>query len=133
MARIVLIEDNRQTTRMVTRLLHKRGHDVETFPTGEEGLLTLFSRVPDLILIDLGLPDIDGQTVIALIRQQTALMRTPVIAFTAWSADVALNMAKAYGCEGVITKPIDTRRFAQQVENFLHKSETEDRGAESSE
>ncbi|HLY26168.1 MAG TPA: response regulator [Aggregatilineales bacterium] len=126
MAHIVLIEDNPQTARMATRLLRDRSHDVQSFQTGEEGLLALFSSSPDLILMDLGLPDIDGQTVIALIRQQPTLAGTPVIAFTAWSPDVARNMAKAYGCDGVIAKPIDTRMFAQQVEAFLHSSPVED-------
>src|SRR5579859_117312 len=109
MAHIVLIEDNPQTARMAGRLLRDRSHDVRSFLTGEEGLLALFDNPPDLLLIDLGLPDIDGQTVIALIRQQPNLAQMPVIAFTAWSPDVARNMAKAYGCDGVIAKPIDTR------------------------
>jgi two-component system cell cycle response regulator DivK len=69
--------------------------------------------------VDLGLPDIDGQTVVAMMRQQPDLEGVPLIAFTAWPEDTAHAMAQAYGCDGVILKPIDTRAFAQQVEAFL--------------
>jgi CheY-like chemotaxis protein len=82
-------------------------------------LTTVFSQLPDLVLIDLGLPDIDGQTVIALIRQQPSLQHVALIAFTAWPEDTAHNMAKAYGCDGVITKPIDTRAFVNQIQAYL--------------
>lgn len=118
MAHIILIEDNPQTSRMVSRLLTKRRHSIETFATGEEGLLRSEST-PDLILIDLGLPDVDGQTVIGIIRQQLAFSTIPVIAFTSWPIDTAQRMTAAYGCDGIITKPIDTRRFVNQIEEFL--------------
>ena len=119
MATIVVIEDNLQTARMVGKLLRARGHIVYTIQTGEEGFLKIMADVPNLILVDLGLPDIDGQTVIAIIRQQPVLEGIPIIAFTAWPPATARQMAKAYGCDGVITKPIDTQTFAQQIESFL--------------
>lgn len=119
MSRIVIIEDNPQSARMAAKLLTHAGHTVIVAEDGEGGLTTVFENSPDLILIDLGLPDIDGQTVIAFLRQQPILDRTPIIAFTAWPEDTAHNMARAYGCDGVITKPIDTRTFAQQVKAFL--------------
>lgn len=121
MAFILVIEDNPQTARMVVKLLTRHNHRVETSLTGEEGLMKLASLAPDLVLIDLGLPDIDGQTLMGIIREQPALNATPMIAFTAWSPAAASEMAKAYGCDGVITKPIDTRQFVKQVESFLHK------------
>jgi two-component system, cell cycle response regulator DivK len=119
MAHIIVIEDNAQTARMVAKLLRMYGHTVDSFQTGEEGMLKIIDAPPDLILIDLGLPDIDGQTVIAILRQQCDLTATPVIAFTAWTPSVAREMAKAYGCDGVITKPIDTRTFTRHIEAFL--------------
>jgi two-component system, cell cycle response regulator DivK len=123
MALIIIIEDNLQNARLAAKLLRIRGHKVIVAEDGEIGLTTVFEHQPDLVLIDLGLPDIDGQTVVALIRQQSNLQATPLIAFTAWPADTAYNMAQAYGCDGVITKPINTRTFADQVEAFLKKSE----------
>ena len=122
MATIVVIEDDSATGRMVAKLLRRQGHTVKVVQTGEEGLLVSMEDMPNLILIDLGLPDIDGQTVIAIIRQQCDISATPVIAFTAWPPATARQMAKAYGCDGVITKPIDTRLFPEQIEAFLRQT-----------
>lgn len=122
MANILIIEDNYQTARMVTRLLHRAGHEVLSTQTGEEGLMKIMDALPDLVLVDLGLPDIDGQTIIGIIRQQAELANTAIIAFTAWSESTAREMAKAYGCDGVITKPIDTQTFPSQIEVFLNQS-----------
>jgi CheY-like chemotaxis protein len=122
MSLIVIIEDNPQSARMAAKLLRVADHKVIVAEDGEMGLMTVFENNPDLVLIDLGLPDIDGQTVIALIRQQPNLDNVSVIAFTAWPEDTAHNMAKAYGCDGVITKPINTRTFADQIAGFLNTS-----------
>lgn len=122
MAHITVIEDNAQTGRLAAKLLRMYGHTVDTFQTGEEGMLKILDTTPNLILVDLGLPDIDGQTVIAILRQQPALAEIPIIAFTAWLPDVAQEMARAYGCNGVITKPIDTRNFPHQITEFLSRN-----------
>lgn len=125
MSLIVLIEDNEQNARMAAKLLRRADNEVVVAEDGETGLTSVFENRPDLVLIDLGLPDIDGQTVIALIRQQPELAHIPVIAFTAWPEATAHEMATAYGCDGVITKPIDTRRFADQVADYINKTGTE--------
>src|SRR5579859_5799633 len=119
MANIVIVEDDPQSARMAVKLLRLQGHSVNALQTCEEGLMSIIQNTPNLVLIDLGLPDIDGQTVIAILRQQLDLTGTPVIAFTAWPPAVARQMANDYGCDGVITKPIDTRTFPQQIEAFL--------------
>ncbi len=121
MSRIVVIEDNPDNSRMVAKLLRAASHNVIVAEDGETGLTTVFEHHPDLILIDLGLPDIDGQTVIALIKQQAEFANVPIIAFTAFPPDTAQSMATAYGCQGVITKPIDTRTFVSQLEAFIPK------------
>lgn len=119
MALIVVIEDNVQNARMVDKLLRRAGYEVVIAEDGEMGLTTVFENEPDLILIDLGLPDIDGQTVIGLVKQQPRFNHVPVIAFTAWPPEEARDMAKRYGCDGVITKPINTRTFAEKIAAFL--------------
>ncbi len=121
MNRIVVIEDNPQNARMVEKLLRHAGYDVFLAEDGEMGLACVFENKPDLVLIDLGLPDIDGQTVVGLLRQQPELEKMPIIAFTAWPEDTAHNMAEAYGCDGCITKPINTRTFVQQIGTYLQK------------
>lgn len=119
MSQIVIIEDNAQNARLASKLLQNAGYAVTLAEDGEMGLMTVLETPPDLVLVDLGLPDMDGQTVVALLRQQAALQDVPIIAFTAWPQETAFEMARAYGCDGVITKPIDTRAFAGQVADFL--------------
>lgn len=119
MALIVVIEDQELNAKLAAKLLRVKQHEVVVAATGEDGLAAVFEQQPDLVLIDLGLPDIDGQTVIALIRQHDVVKSVPIIAFTAWPPETAHSMAKAYGCDGVITKPIDTRAFADQIAAYL--------------
>jgi two-component system cell cycle response regulator DivK len=120
MTRIVVIEDNQQNARMAEKLLKQAGYEITLAEDGESGMIAVMEIMPDLVLIDLGLPDVDGQTIVAMMRQQPELAQTPIIAFTAWPEETATAMARAYGCDGVINKPIDTRLFAKQVESFLH-------------
>ncbi len=126
MSTILIIEDNPQSARLAEKLLKRGGHTVAVADTGEQGFIKASQSPPDLILIDLGLPDVDGQTIIGIMRQQPQLSEIPLIAFTAWPSETATEMAKAYGCTGVIIKPIDTKAFAQQVENFIQQKDVSD-------
>jgi two-component system cell cycle response regulator DivK len=119
MSRIVIIEDNPQSARLAEKILRRDGHDVVLAQDGEDGLIKVFETKPDLVLVDLGLPDIDGQTVVAVLRQEAQLAHVPILAFTAWPEHAAQEMARAYGCDGVIIKPIDTRLFGKQVAEHL--------------
>lgn len=119
MSRILIIEDNPQNARMAKKLLEHAGHQVITADDGEGGMMKVMELQPDAVLIDLGLPDIDGQTLVAMLRQQPDLSQMSIIAFTAWPEGSAHEMARAYGCDGIITKPIDTRAFAGQVAGYL--------------
>jgi CheY-like chemotaxis protein len=118
-SRIVIIEDNPNNARLAEKLLKHAGHDVRVADNGEDGLMQVFADAPDVVLVDMGLPDIDGQTIVGMLRQRAALRQVKVVAFTSWPEDRVAEMAKAYGCDGVITKPIDTRRFAEQVKAFI--------------
>jgi two-component system cell cycle response regulator DivK len=119
MSQILLIEDNKQSARIVSKVLGKHGFTVQVAETGEAGLISAMEASPDLILIDLGLPDIDGQTVISIMRQQNTLDKVPLVAFTAWPQDTARDMAMAYGCDGVISKPVDTATLIRQINEYL--------------
>ena len=118
MARIVIIEDNEQNARLAEKLLKKASHQVVIAQDGETGLAAVLEHTPDVILIDLGLPDIDGQTIISMLKHQEHL-NAAIIAFTAWPEDTAQKIADAYGCDGVIVKPINTRTFAKEIESYL--------------
>lgn len=119
MVSIVVIEDEPQSARLAQTVLKRAGFDVILAEDGEGGLSSTMDHKPDLVLVDLGLPDMDGQTVVALLRQQPGMDTTPIVAFTAWPLDTATEMALAYGCNGVITKPINTRTFAEEVSAYL--------------
>jgi len=123
MSRIVVIEDNPLNARMAHKLLSRAGHDVVLAEDGEIGLNAVLNDQPDLILIDLGLPDIDGQTIIGMLHMEEALAGVPIIAFTAWPQEEAFEMAQAYGCDGIITKPINTRTFADEINSYLDKTQ----------
>ncbi len=116
---IVIIEDNPDSARLASRILQRAGFEVIVGDEGELGMQIVLGSQPSLILVDLGLPDIDGQTVVAMLRQHQHLDPVPIIAFTAWPEHTAHEMAAAYGCDGIIVKPIDTRRFADQIKAFL--------------
>ena len=118
-ATIVIIEDNPDSSRLAKKLLVKSGFTVHIADDGETGFEMVNNHQPDLVLMDLGLPDIDGQTVVAMLRQQADTEKTIILAFTAYPPATAREMAEAYGCDGVITKPIDTRTFVDQIRDYL--------------
>jgi len=121
MSKILIIEDNPDSARLAQKLLVRANHEVLIAVEGEAGYEMALAHSPDVILMDLGLPDLDGQTVVGLLRQHPSTATTPIIAFTAWPQDTAEQMAAAYGCNGVILKPFDTHSFADQVERFIVK------------
>jgi CheY-like chemotaxis protein len=116
---ILLIEDNPANIRIIQRTLENYPYKVVSAQDGESGLMMAMANPPDLILLDLGLPDVDGQTIAAMIKQHDILREIPLVVVTAWPSETAGQMVKAYGCEGYIPKPIDTRRFPGQIAAYL--------------
>lgn len=121
MSKILLIEDNKNNALLIRRLLESRKHDVLLAQDGESGLELAETSNPDLILLDLGLPDIDGQTLVTFLRQKPQLEHIPIVAVTAWPPETARQMALAYGCNGYISKPISARTFPDEVAEYLPK------------
>jgi CheY-like chemotaxis protein len=119
MNHFVLIEDDPNSARLAERLLLRAGHTVAVADDAETGLALIADRAPDVLLVDLGLPDIDGQTVIALLRQNPDTRHIPIVVLTAWPEDTAAAMVESYGCAGLIRKPIDTRAFMNQIAGFI--------------
>lgn len=117
--KVLLIEDNTESFILVNRVLSARGYEVLHAPDGERGIQLAVEAEPDLILIDIGLPDIDGNTVVALLRQIGDLEGAPLVAITAWPPDIAQDICDRYGFDGLITKPISVRDFPQQIASFL--------------
>lgn len=117
-----MIEDNEQNALLIKRVLGARQHQVFHASEGETGLKMAITEGPELILVDLGLPDIDGQTLISLMKRMPQLKGVPLVVVTAWPADTAREMVMAYGCDGFISKPINTREFPDQINSFLSKA-----------
>ncbi len=117
-----MIEDNPQNALLIRRILEARKHEVIHAEDGETGLQHAIEEHPDLILVDLGLPDVDGQTLVAMIKRMPELQNTPMVAVTAWPEDTAREMAEAYGCDGYISKPINARAFPDQIAKYLPDS-----------
>jgi two-component system cell cycle response regulator DivK len=119
MKTILVFEDDPSQARLMQRILEYAGYKVICAASGEEGLQVALAEVPDLILLDMGLPDMDGQTVAGLIKGSSLLSRVPLVAVTAWPLDVAEAMSRAYGCDGYFSKPIKAREFASQIAAFF--------------
>jgi two-component system cell cycle response regulator DivK len=119
MKTILLIEDNYYHARLVRRILEPHDYRFLHAGDGESGLRMAADEKPDLILIDMGLPDLDGQTVVALIKNTPNLTQVPLIAITAWPAETGEQMVKAYGCNGYISKPIRPRELPSQIAAYL--------------
>ncbi len=128
MKTIIYIEDSRANRILVDRVLESEGYRLLQAPDGETGIRLAMSESADLILVDLGLPDIDGQTVVTLLQRMPNLQNKPIVALTAWPADTAFQLAERYGLAGCILKPIDVKQFPLQIAAYLKESTTSRNG-----
>lgn len=119
MATILHIEDNLANRVLVGRVLEGHSHKIIQAVDGVSGIRLAMKFTPDLILIDMGLPDIDGQTVVTQLKQIEILKDVPMVAITAWPAEKAYETADRYGLAGCILKPIDVKKFPEQIALIL--------------
>jgi len=125
MKTILLIEDHYDSARLVIRSLEAHDYRVLHASDGESGLTMAREEKPDLVLLDLGLPDVEGQTLISFIKNIPKLAEVPIIAVTAWPPDTARQMIQAYGCNGYISKPISPKTFPSQIAAYLEPKDGE--------
>lgn len=121
MKTILQIEDNYANRRLVERVLEPHHYRLLYAADGQSGIDKALKESPDLILLDMGLPDMDGQTLVSILRESPTLARVPIIALTAWPERIAGEMATRYGCDGCITKPINVGEFAQEIAAYLDR------------
>ena len=119
MAKILLVEDNEMNRDMLSRRLAKRGFDVVVALDGASGAALAAAERPDLILMDLSLPDIDGCEATRLIRADTATASIPVIALTAHAMETDRLRAIEAGCQDYDTKPVDLARLLAKIDALL--------------
>lgn len=120
---VLLIEDDYDAARMVIRLLSSNGYDIHHAATGLGGLGLAHKIRPNLILVDLGLPDVDGKSVALRMRSMFQSSGTAIVAFTAETGARTQRMAKAYGCDHFISKPINTQTFPAEIGRILSTQE----------
>ena len=115
MPKILLVEDNEMNRDMLSRRLERRGYEVVVAMDGEEGVAKAKSELPDLILMDMSLPIIDGWEATRRIRQEAALATVPIIALTAHAMDGDRERAIEAGCNDYDVKPIELPRLMEKI------------------
>lgn len=116
---ILYVEDNPDNRLLVKRILMVEGYRVLEAEDAAEALSVLESQVPDLILMDINMPDIDGYALTARLRQNHNLNGTPIVALTANVMRGDRERSLEAGCDGYIQKPIDVDLFPRQVQKYL--------------
>ncbi len=122
MARILLVEDNEMNRDMLSRRLQRKGYEVVIAVDGGEGVAMATSQRPDLILMDMSLPVLNGWDATRQIKADPALNRIPVIALTAHAMASDREQALAAGCDGYETKPIDLPQLLEKIESLLRRA-----------
>jgi len=118
---VLLVEDTEDNRFMMRRLLEMSGYQVIEATNGEEAVRLAETKKPDLILMDLSLPMIDGLAATRLIRKLPSLQKTPIIAVSAHDTSDFLAEALGAGCNSYITKPIDFNELEQLIARELGK------------
>ena len=120
-ARVLYIEDNNENRMLVQRVLLAEGYEVETAASAKLGIEIAINNPPDIILMDINMPDMDGFMATARLREIPHLDDVPIIAVTANVMKGDMEETLAAGCDGYIPKPIDIDRFPEELEYFLRK------------
>lgn len=119
MPTILLVEDNALNRDMLSRRLARRGYTVVTAPDGEQGHALACAGDYDLILMDIGLPGMDGWQLTRLLKAEARTRAVPVIALTAHALLTDREKARAAGCDDYDTKPIEFGRLIGKIEHLL--------------
>ena len=119
MAKILLVEDNEMNRDMLSRRLTKRGYDVTMAVDGQEGVDSAMAQQPDLILLDMSLPVLDGWTAARMLKADPATATIPIIALTAHALAGDREKALEAGCEDYDTKPVDLTRLIEKIQAQL--------------
>lgn len=116
---ILYVEDNKDNRTLVRRVLMAEGFNVLEAVNATEALKTLEETVPDLILMDINMPDVDGFTLTAQIKIKPGFEKIPIIALTANVMRGDREKSLDAGCDGYIQKPIDIDTIGNQIEHYL--------------
>lgn len=118
-ARVLIVDDNATNRKLASEVLEWEGWSVAQAESADEARGRLPDFQPDLILMDLSMPGMDGLTLTRILKADARTAHIPIVALTASAMKGDEHRVRAAGCDGYITKPIDTRRFSAQVAAYL--------------
>ena len=124
MAKILIVEDNEMNRDMLSRRLIRRGYEVVMAVNGEEGITAAKAEYPDLILMDMSLPVIDGWEATRRLKAEPNTRRIPVIGLTAHAMAGDREKVIDAGCDDYDTKPVELARLLRKIEALLHADDT---------
>ncbi len=124
MPKILLVEDNELNRDMLSRRLERRGFTVVMAVDGGQGVQMALTEKPDLILMDMGLPVLDGWEATRQVRADPATAHVPIIALTAHAMSSDEQKAKEAGCDDFDTKPVELPRLLEKINALLSRSRT---------
>jgi CheY-like chemotaxis protein len=119
MAKILIIEDNEQNLYLETFILQKNGHEIIQARSGEIGIALAIQKTPDLILLDIQLPGMDGYAVAEELRRNQTISTIPIIAVTSYAMTGDRERILEAGCTSYIEKPINPDTFHLEISQFL--------------
>ena len=119
--KVLIVEDNPVNMELAQDLLEIQGYQVQTAATAEEGIRIAHAEIPDLVLMDISLPGMDGLEAMRRLKREPDTRNIPVVCMTAHAMEGDMEKAMQEGASGYITKPIDTREFAAQVASYLNQ------------
>jgi len=119
MKRVLVVDDNEANIHLVRFILEKNGYEVIEARNGIKGVEAAVSEKPDLVLLDIQLPDIDGLEVARRIRASEADGKTPIIALTSYAMTGDRERILTAGCNGYLAKPINVKTFMTEIERYL--------------
>lgn len=117
--KILVVDDNQDSRELVVKLLKNKGYQIIEAVDGEDALQKAFTERPDLILMDISIPKLDGYEVTRRLKSQEGFKNTPIIALTAHAMRGDMEKALNAGCEGYITKPINIHELPEQIRYYL--------------
>ncbi len=119
MTKILIVEDNEMNRDMLSRRLMRKGFDVEIAVDGQAGVDMAISTSPDVVLMDLNLPVIDGWEATRRLKADPATQKIPVIALTAHAMQGDAQKALAVGCDDYDTKPVNFKRLLEKIKHVI--------------
>lgn len=117
--KILIVEDNQDNRELVVKVLKNKGYSTIEAVDGEDAIEKATSEKPDLILLDISLPKLDGYEVVKRLKSMEAFQDTPVVAFTAHAMKGDREKVIVAGFEGYISKPVNIRELPEQIRSFI--------------